>query len=132
MKQSNYETVRKNFIMSVRFRCLLLMSTLLFSGLGMTVTAQTTALRVSVDVQDAAITKVFQAIEQQTDFSIVYNTSDINPQRIVSVSADNMALPALLDKLFAGMGVSYTFKDKHIVLSKKSEPLATNSKGGVF
>lgn len=131
MKQCNYETGRRTIGISVRFRYLLLVSTVLFSSLCMNVAAQSSAPRVSVDVQNTAIIKVFQSIQQQTDFSVVYNSSDINPENKVTISATNMALTAFLDKLFIGMNISYTIKDKHIVLSKKETPAAASKASGI-
>ena len=53
--------------------------------------------------------------------SFVYNTSDIDTDRKVTVSAQDEPLTALLDKLFAGSDIAYTLRDKHIVLSKKTK-----------
>ena len=77
--------------------------------------------RVSLDVRDAAIVTVFQTIQQQTGCSFVYNTSDIDTDRKVTVSAQDEPLTALLDKLFAGSDIAYTLRDKHVVLSKKTK-----------
>ncbi len=64
---------------------------------------------------------VFQTVQQQTGCSFVYNTSDIDTDRKVTVSAQDEPLTALLDKLFAGSDIAYTLRDKHIVLSKKTK-----------
>lgn len=63
----------------------------------------------------------FQAIQQQTGCSFVYNTSDIDTDRKVSLSVHDEPLQAVLDKLFAGSDIAYTLRDKHIVLSKKAK-----------
>ncbi|MEG2060923.1 MAG: SusC/RagA family TonB-linked outer membrane protein [Alistipes sp.] len=130
MKQSYPKTGRRTCGLSVCYRRLLFVSVLLFSCWGTVAVAQTAVPRVSIEIQDAAITKVFQAIQQQTGYSIVYNTSDINPMLKVSISAKGQTIPALLDKLFAGTGIAYTIKDQHVVLSKKSEQTPTATKGG--
>jgi hypothetical protein len=77
--------------------------------------------RVSLDARDATVITVFQAIQQQTGCSFVYNTSDIDTDRKVSLSAHDEPLQAVLDKLFAGSDIAYTLRDKHIVLSKKAK-----------
>lgn len=71
--------------------------------------------------RDATVITVFQAIQQQTGCSFVYNTSDIDTDRKVSLSAHDEPLQAVLDKLFAGSDIAYTLRDKHIVLSKKAK-----------
>ena len=77
--------------------------------------------RVSLDAPDATVITVFQAIQQQTGCSFVYNTSDIDTDRKVSLSVHDEPLQAVLDKLFAGSDIAYTLRDKHIVLSKKAK-----------
>lgn len=130
MKQNTHGTGRRNYGFRARFRCLLLLAGLLFGSFGIKAAAQTQTPKVSIEAQDTALSKVFQAIQQQTDYSIVYNTPDIDPAHKVSISARQMPLPALLDKLFAGSGIHYTIKDKHVVLSKKSNNTAVKSEGG--
>ena len=84
----------------------------------------------SLDVRDAAIVTVFQTIQQQTGCSFVYNTSDIDTDRKVTVSAQDEPLTALLDKLFAGSDIAYTLRDKHIVLSKKTKKFPPPQRSG--
>ena len=68
------------------------------------------------------VVTVFQAIQQQTGCSFVYNTSDIDTDRKVSrLGAGRAADRLVLDKLFAGSDIAYTLRDKHIVLSKKTK-----------
>ena len=79
--------------------------------------------------QDAAIVTVFQTIQQQTGCSFVYNTSDIDTDRKVTVSAQDEPLTALLDKL-SQVPTSPTLRDKHVVLSKKLK-FPHSAQGGV-
>lgn len=130
MKQNTHGTGRRNHTFSARFRCLLLLAGLLFGSFGIKAAAQTQTPKVSIEAQDTALSKVFQAIQQQTDYSIVYNTPDIDPAHKVSISAQAMPLPALLDKLFAGSGINYTIKDKHVVLSRKTDSAPAKTAGG--
>ena len=113
-----------------RLRCLLIVPVLLFSCFGLKVSAQTAEPRVTVEVHDASISQVFQTIQEQTGFSFVYNTSDINPAEKVSLTARDAALPSALDQLFAGRGINYTVKDKHIVLSKTADQVAAQPAKG--
>lgn len=87
--------------------------------------------RVSLDAPDATVITVFQAIQQQTGCSFVYNTSDIDTDRKVSLSVHDEPLQAVLDKLFAGSDIAYTLRDKHIVLSKKAKNSPHSAQGGV-
>lgn len=123
MKKTYLAAGRGAHAVGACFRCLLLIPIFVLGCFGAHAAAQTQQAisRVTLDARDAAIVTVFQAIQQQTGCSFVYNTSDIDTDRKVTVSAQNEPLTTLLDKLFAGSDVAYTLRDKHIVLSKKAK-----------
>lgn len=122
MKKNYLAAGRVGHVVTACFRCLLVIPMLLLGCFGASAAAQTqqAVSRVSLDARDAAVITVFQAIQQQTGCSFVYNTSDIDTDRRVTVSAQDEPLPAVLDRLFAGSDIAYTLRDKHIVLSKKA------------
>ena len=124
MKKTNLATGRGGHVVATCFRCLFVIPMLLLGCFGATSAAaqtQQALSRVSLDARDATVITVFQAIQQQTGCSFVYNTSDIDTDRKVSLSAHDEPLQAVLDKLFAGSDIAYTLRDKHIVLSKKAK-----------
>lgn len=84
--------------------------------------AQTSSadVRVTLDVRNATVAEVFQAIQNQTGYSFVYNTADIDTARPVSLSARDERLQQVLDELLKPADVTYTLRDRHIVLSKRS------------
>lgn len=135
MKKTYLAAGRGVHAVSACFRCLLLIPIFVLGCFGAHAAAQTqqAVSRVSLDVRDAAIVTVFQTIQQQTGCSFVYNTSDIDTDRKVTVSAQDEPLTALLDKLFAGSDIAYTLRDKHVVLSKKTKnsPPPHSAQGGV-
>ena len=113
------------------FRCLLIVPMLLFGLSGTEAAAQTQPLRVSVLAQDEVISEVFRSIREQTGYSFVYNNSDVDRARRVTLDVTDQTLPAVLDRLFDGSDIAYTIKDKHIILSKKSVPQpSSGSEGG--
>ena len=134
MKKTYLAAGRGVHAVSACFRCLFLIPIFVLGCFGAHAAAQTqqSVSRVSLDVRDAAIVNVFQTVQQQTGCSFVYNTSDIDTDRKVTVSAQDEPLTALLDKLFAGSDIAYTLRDKHIVLSKKTKNSPPhNAQGGV-
>ena len=113
------------------FRCLLIVPMLLFGLSGTEAAAQTQPLRVSVQAQDEVLSEVFRSIREQTGYSFVYNNSDVDRARRVTLDVTDQTLPAVLDRLFDGSDIAYTIKDKHIILSKKSVPQpSSGSEGG--
>ena len=124
MKKTNLATGRGGRVVATCFRCLFVIPMLLLGCFGATSAAaqtQQALSRVSLDAPDATVITVFQAIQQQTGCSFVYNTSDIDTDRKVSLSVHDEPLQAVVDKLFAGSDIAYTLRDKHIVLSKKAK-----------
>ena len=122
MKTFNLVAGKTGRIVALCFRSLLLVSMLLSGYSSARAAAQTpqSAPRVSLGVRNAAIITVFQSIQQQTGYSFVYNTSDIDTERKVTLSAHDEVLESVLDRLFAGLDIAYTLRDKHIVLSRKA------------
>lgn len=131
MKKFNLAAGRGAQTLRTWFRCLLIAPVLLMGSLGAHAAGQSPAPRVSVDVRNASIAQVFQTIQQQTDYSFVYNSADIDAAKPVTLSAAEETLPSVLDRLFAGTGVTYTLKDNHIVLSKTGAKAAPKPVGGV-
>ena len=135
MKKTNLATGRGGRVVATCFRCLFVIPMLLLGCFGATSAAaqtQQALSRVSLDAPDATVITVFQAIQQQTGCSFVYNTSDIDTDRKVSLSVHDEPLQAVLDKLFARSDIAYTLRDKHIVLSKKAKNSPPHSaQGGV-
>ena len=90
MKKTNLATGRGGHVVTACFRCLFVIPMLLLGCFGATSAAaqtQQALSRVSLDARDATVITVFQAIQQQTGCSFVYNTSDIDTDRKVSLSA---------------------------------------------
>ena len=123
MKKTYLAAGRGVHAVSACFRCLFLIPIFVLGCFGAHAAAQTQQAlsRVSLDAPDATVITAFQAIQQQTGCSFVYNTSDIDTDRKVSLSVHDEPLQAVLDKLFAGSDIAYTLRDKHIVLSKKAK-----------
>lgn len=132
MKNFNLAAGRERRSVFCRLRCLLLVSMLL-SGFTLRAATQMpqSAPHVTLDLRDVAIITVFQTIQQQTDYSFVYNTSDIDTERKVTVVARDEALTGVLNRLFADLDIAYTLRDKHIVLSRKAQTSARTAESGV-
>lgn len=131
MKHNTQKSGWSLHVVSAPLRCLLVVTVMLLSGLGTKAAAQTAVPRVTIDAQNAAISNVFEAIQTQTGYSVVYNTSDLNPAQTADLKVRDASLQVALDRLFAGSDIAYTIKDKHIVLSKRTHSSATTTGGGI-
>lgn len=68
------------------------------------------------------IGKLFKEVKKQTKLDVIYNVSDINPDKSVTVNAKNESITSVLDKVFSGTNVTYVIDGKYIVFSVKSSP----------
>lgn len=74
--------------------------------------------KVSLELNNSTVEKVIETIQQKTDFRFIYNTSDIDLARIISIRVKNEVIEVVLGKLFKGTETSYKIRDTQIILKK--------------
>ena len=93
----------------------------LFLSLGIAVAnnsyAQNTTL--SLDMSNSTIANVLEAVENQTDFSFIYDANVVNINKKVSVSVNEKNIFDVLNKMFGNSDIAYTVVNKKIILNKK-------------
>ena len=77
--------------------------------------SQTKTLNLSME--KATVKEVLSKIEDQSEFYFMYSSKFIDVNRKVTVNVKNKKIGSVLDLLLAGTNVSYTIKDKFIVLT---------------
>jgi TonB-linked SusC/RagA family outer membrane protein len=75
--------------------------------------------KISLDMKNASIEKVLQAIEEKSDYYFLYNSKLIDVDRTVSVRVKNAAISAVLDELFKSENVEFEVQGSQIILSPK-------------
>ncbi len=73
-------------------------------------------MRVSLDFSNAPLSQVLNEIGRQTSLRIVYNTKDINPDKIISVKVNKERLASVMVSLLKNTNTVYTVKDDYLVL----------------
>ena len=71
-------------------------------------------------VQNFTIEKVFDLIQQKTEFKVFFKDAEVNTKRKVSLKVSNKRVEYILDRIFKNTNISYKIVDKQIVLVKKS------------
>ena len=82
--------------------------------------------KISLNLNDATVEKVFSKIMDKTDFKILYAASEIDLQRKISIKIKNQRVEKVLDILFANSMIRYNIVGKQIVLAK------TTPKSGII
>lgn len=78
---------------------------------------------VTIDVNNAPVTKVLQQIEKQTSYRFSYKEKDVKSVRNVTARFRKTPVTKVLDEIFKGTGMQYkVLSPKLIAITKRSEP----------
>ncbi len=72
--------------------------------------------KVTLDMEQVKMYKVFERIEAHTPYKFLYNTEKIDAERLVTIRAKNKPLEDLLKDFFKNKGIDYVFKNQQIIL----------------
>lgn len=101
-------------------KCLAIAGLLFFQTFAASASVYADEKPLSLKMKDVPLEEVFQAIKEQSEFSIVYNTKDIDLKKKVSIDVTNASIQTVLDQVLAGQNVEYRIDDKHIILAAKA------------
>ncbi len=76
---------------------------------------------ITLNLSKVPLNTALKEIEKQTSMSVVYNTNDVDINRVISIKVSKESLTNVMGQLFKGTNISYSIVDKHIVLSTKKE-----------
>ena len=83
---------------------------------------------ISITLKNEPLEKLFNAVEQQTNFSFVYSKEAIEQSKPVTIEVKNENLENVLKTVFANQPLTYSFNEKFIViklLNQKKEIVVT-------
>ncbi|MBK0383646.1 TonB-dependent receptor [Pedobacter sp. SD-b] len=82
------------------------------------------AQNITLSKKNAPLEKVLKEIKSQSGYSFLYNDDALRTSNSVTVDFSNLTLKDALDKLFLSQPLSYTIKDKTVVIMPKETPFA--------
>ncbi|MDL2323193.1 SusC/RagA family TonB-linked outer membrane protein [Bacteroidales bacterium OttesenSCG-928-A17] len=71
---------------------------------------------VSISLKNSTLHDLIWELERQTDFSFVYNTSDVENVKIGNLKAEGQPVDKVLDKAMANSGLTYEYENEVIVI----------------
>ena len=74
---------------------------------------------ISLTVQDASLSQVFELVQRQSPYRFVYATEDIAAAKKVTLSVSQISIGALLEKLFSNQPLAYQLQGELITVSRK-------------
>lgn len=104
------------------FRVMKLILILTFSGL-MTFASSSFSQnsRLSMNLEQVTILDVFEAIEQQTDYQIAYNSNKLDVSKKIDLKVDNKTVNEVLDMILEPSALKYEFISHYIVITDKND-----------
>lgn len=81
--------------------------------------------KLTLKMENARLSEVFDAIEKQSEFYFFYNRDYFNDDRIVSVDVENKLVDEVLKELLKGEAITWEIFDRNILLRIPEAPLTT-------
>lgn len=88
-------------------------------------TGYSQSAHVKVSTNTLSISELLSQIEKQTDYLFVYNKKNLDLGRIVNIQSEAGNVANVLKEAFDGTGITFIMEGKNIVLTKESQPAAT-------
>lgn len=85
--------------------------------IGITANAQ----RVTLSLHNVPVTTAISQLQKISGYSFVYNSKDINSNKLVSITGKNIPLSNAVDKILEGQDVSYVIRNKSIIIRPKTD-----------
>lgn len=82
--------------------------------------------KLSVSAKSKTLESVLKQIEKESEFLFFYNTEEVNKNEKISLQVTDASITDILDEITTKTQISYTIKDRHIVLTA-SRPTTRNS-----
>lgn len=95
---------------------------MMFISIGLTHATNSSAQTINFRNNKSTLTieDVLKKIEEQSDYTFFYNPKQINVKQRTSVTANNKKISVVLDELFSNTNITYTFRDRSIILSSRT------------
>lgn len=110
-----------HFRFIIRMKLALIMTTCAIMNVSANVFSQQ---KVSLDVQKTKLSRVLKMIEAQSDYYFVYNSTNENLNKEVSVNVTNSKVLDVLSKLFNKSGLVYSVSKEGLVVISQQQQVA--------
>lgn len=75
--------------------------------------------KITVELKNASLSKLFLEIEKSSDYSFVYNSHEIGKLGTRDFNFAGMALEQVLEQCLQGSGYTWQLEDKHVIISRR-------------
>jgi TonB-linked SusC/RagA family outer membrane protein len=82
---------------------------------------------ITLQLKNKPISLIIKAIEEQTDFRIIYNARKIDAGQLGDLNVQNATLETALTQLFAGKNISFYIQKKQVLLTNSAPAPTSNA-----
>lgn len=100
----------------------LILIMLLIGFMQISATTYAQVATISIHVKNEPLENVLKNIEGQSEFLFFYNTEEVNKNEKITLDKTDSSITEVLDDINRETGISYSIKDRHIVLTAHAEP----------
>ena len=76
---------------------------------------------ISLDADNLTLEEAIGEIEKQSEYSFLYSKSLVDMTQRVTLKVTDQPLRTVLDRLFSGTRISWTARDRQIILSRRTD-----------
>ena len=87
--------------------------------------------KLNLKIQDRQVKDVLNEIENQSNYTFMYDNKQVDVERHVSLDVQGKNLDEVLADIFAGTNVTYKLIDRHIMLVGEDSPRSVNQEFSV-
>lgn len=77
------------------------------------------AQHISMQLKNVTVKQAIETIQKQNGYSFTFAASDLNTQKIITVTARNLPIEKVVEQILIGQNVSYTVQGKDIIIKRK-------------
>lgn len=111
---SIYRGIRKKIILEMK---LVVILTCIVGLMGSYASVYSQQTKLNLNLQNIAVKDALKQIEEQTEFSFMYNASKIDVDRKINLNVSNTSLDEILKMVFEGEEVSFKIIDRNIIIT---------------
>jgi len=113
----SYQIIRRKLLLRMKLIAILIC----IIGLTGSFASYSQQTKLSLNVKNTSVKDVLKMIEDQSDFSFMYNASRINIYREIDLNIEKNSMEETLKKIFENENVSYKIIGRNIIISSNSE-----------
>ncbi len=105
----------KKILLVMRISLLLMLAAVL----KVTASAYSQSVRVDLDFKNASLEKVFQSIQDKTEFDFFYKNDYLPADKTISKTYSNAKIDEVLDEVLNGTGLVYRILNKDVIITRE-------------